>query len=103
MTKSPGQMHYQREDQENAAHQNEAACQKQEATKKAQPIGKGHAQVVAIWPTDTRRAHKKASNAVSVSRHHDWSSPPICERQSGKTGCDRPSPAKRSYVVRTTS
>jgi hypothetical protein len=41
MTKTPGQKHYQREDQEHAAHQNEAARQDREVAK---PIVKGHVQ-----------------------------------------------------------
>jgi hypothetical protein len=44
MTKGPGQKHYQREDQEHAAHQNEPARQNQDVVKKAQPIGRSLCQ-----------------------------------------------------------
>jgi len=44
MTKGPGQKHYQHEDQEHAAHQNEAARENQQAATKAQPVEKKHAQ-----------------------------------------------------------
>jgi len=44
MTKGPGQKHYQHEDQEHAAHQNEAARQNPKVMKKTQPIGKSPAQ-----------------------------------------------------------
>lgn len=59
MTKGPGQKHCQREDQEHAAHQNEAARQNQEVVKKAQPIGKSHAQ---HGDADPRRQQRLTSS-----------------------------------------